>query len=210
MPPGASPFLTMCTSIAGISLMRSALVVVEIALLDTPVLQRDLAPKRRAQSIDDGALHLRFDRVRIDGDAAIDRADHALDGDLAIRRDGNLGDLRHVGAEHILHGDAAARALPAKPVPSRISRAARSSTACARGNLLDKRAPVGDRVLLSRGGKLVDEALDHEDIVRGADTPPEGGRDAGRLMPHIIDAACSESRRGGHWRRRRCRSRSRP
>jgi hypothetical protein len=60
---------------------------VEIALLDAPILEGDLAVKRGGETVDDGALHLRLDGVGIDDDAAVDRASDALDGDIAVHGD---------------------------------------------------------------------------------------------------------------------------
>ena len=48
------------------------LVSIEIGLLDTAVLQRDLAMERSRDAEDDGALYLRPDRIGIDDGTAID------------------------------------------------------------------------------------------------------------------------------------------
>ena len=82
-------------------------VIVQIALLDPTILEGDLIEQRRAETVDDCALHLRFDGVRVDGDAAIHRAGDALDLDFAALGDLHLGNLRHVGREYCLHRDAA-------------------------------------------------------------------------------------------------------
>ena len=58
--------------------------------------------------------------------------------------------------------------------------------------LVEQRAPIGDRILLRRRRQLVDEALGHEDIVRRPDAAPEGGRNARRLHPHILDVHVRE------------------
>jgi hypothetical protein len=59
------------------------LVGVEIGLLDTAALQRDLAIERRRDAENDRALDLRLDGVGIDNGAAIDRADDAPDTNRA-------------------------------------------------------------------------------------------------------------------------------
>ena len=50
-----------------------------------------------------------------------------------------------------------------------------------------KRPPIGDRILLRRSRKFIDEAFGHEDIVRRPDAAPEGGRNARRFHPQILD-----------------------
>ena len=75
------------------------------------VLQGDLAIKCRRDAKDDRALDLRSDGVGIDGNAAIDRADKAVDANLSIPRHLDFGNLRRVGLEDELQGDAAAETL---------------------------------------------------------------------------------------------------
>jgi len=53
-------------------------VVVEVALLDTPLDECDLAPQRRSEAETDAAFHLCAYDVRIDRGAAIDSAHDAL------------------------------------------------------------------------------------------------------------------------------------
>jgi DNA-binding transcriptional LysR family regulator len=57
--------------------------------------------QRRRNAEDHRALHLRLDGIRVDDAAAIHRAHHALDPDAAVVRHLDLGDLRHVAAEHV-------------------------------------------------------------------------------------------------------------
>src|SRR6185295_11094923 len=59
----------------------------------------------RAQGETDAPFHLCTDHVGIDGHAAIDGADHALDLDLAIAHR-HFGHLRDVRVERLVHGDA--------------------------------------------------------------------------------------------------------
>ena len=109
----------MWTSIAGASFDAQHLVGIEIGLLDTAVLQRDLAIERRRDAEDDRALDLRLDGVGIDDGAAIDRADDAPDANRSVLRHFDLGDLRQIGREDELDGDAAADSFQATAVPSR-------------------------------------------------------------------------------------------
>src|SRR5579883_1977384 len=87
------------------------LVGVEIGLLDTAVLQRDLAIERSGGTKGYPAHELGLDRVGVDDGPAIHRADHAADADIAVLRYLDLGDLREIAAEHELQRDAAADAL---------------------------------------------------------------------------------------------------
>src|SRR5262249_16666706 len=92
------------------------LVRVEVGLFDTPVLERDLAVERGRDAEHDPALDLRPHRVGIDDRTAIDRTDHAPDANRAVLAHFDFSDLRHVGGEHELEGDATA-----DPVRQRLS-----------------------------------------------------------------------------------------
>src|SRR5580692_786070 len=72
-------------------------IIVEIGLLNLPLAQRDLSVKHRAQPIDDGALHLRFDNIWIDDIPRVDHADHAVDCEFASIAYGDIHDLRGHG-----------------------------------------------------------------------------------------------------------------
>src|SRR2546428_2647529 len=74
-------------------------VIVEIALLDTTALQRDLSMERRRNAEDDRALDLRSDGIGIDDRAAIDRADDAPDTNRSIPRHLDFSNLRQIGRE---------------------------------------------------------------------------------------------------------------
>ena len=54
------------------------LVVVEIGLIHYAVGQRDLVTQRRAQRVTDASLHLGDDNIRVNCDAAIDRANYPV------------------------------------------------------------------------------------------------------------------------------------
>src|SRR5580704_19300935 len=82
------------------------LVSIEVGLLHTAVLERDLTIERRSDAEDDRALNLRLDCVGIDDGAAIDRADDPADTNRAILRYFNFGNLRHMGPEDELKGHA--------------------------------------------------------------------------------------------------------
>ena len=80
----------------------------EVALLDAPILEGDLAIERRRNAEHDRALDLRLDRVGVDDSAAIDRADHAPHAHGTVLRHFDFGNLRHVGREDMLERHAAA------------------------------------------------------------------------------------------------------
>ena len=67
--------------------------------------------------------------------AAVDGADDAPHTDRSILGDFDFGDLRHIGPEHELQGNAAAHALQAAASPQPAFSAASASTAFARGDL---------------------------------------------------------------------------
>ena len=84
------------------------LIAVEVCLLHTSVLEGDLAMERRRDAEDDPALDLRPHGIGIDHGAAIDRADDAPDMHASVLRYFDFGDVRHIGRENELEGDAAA------------------------------------------------------------------------------------------------------
>jgi len=75
------------------------LIGIEVGLLDTAVLQRDLAVESSGGAKDDSALDLRLHRVGVDDGTAIDRTHHTLDADGARFRDFDLGYQREPTAE---------------------------------------------------------------------------------------------------------------
>src|SRR5712675_3225051 len=94
------------------------LVGIEVGLLDTAILETDLAIERRREPEHDRALDLRPDGIWIDDSAAIDCADNASDTNLSIPRHLDLSDLRHIGSEDELEGDAAADSLRQRLSPA--------------------------------------------------------------------------------------------
>ena len=84
------------------------------------------------------------------GRAAIDRADDPVHLDASVRADRDLGHLRDIGAERLVHGDAARRGPRGSGVPQPAFSAASSSTALWRGCFVEQRAAERDRVLARR------------------------------------------------------------
>ncbi len=72
-------------------------IVVEVGLLNLPLVQCDLSVKHRTQSIDDGALHLGFDNTWIDDIAGVDHAYHAVYCEFTRFAHGDIHDLRGDG-----------------------------------------------------------------------------------------------------------------
>src|SRR5439155_11303852 len=98
------------------------LVAIEIGLLDTAVFEGDLAVERRGDAEDDRALDLRADGIGIDDGAAIDRASDAPDTNRAILRHFKFGNLRHIGREGELNGDATADSFGQRLPPAGLFR----------------------------------------------------------------------------------------
>ena len=94
------------------------LIAIEVCLLDTAVLQSDLAVKRRCYAEDDRTLNLRLYRVGIDHSAAIDSADDAPDADRSVLRYFDFGYLRHIIREGELDGNATANSFRQRPSPT--------------------------------------------------------------------------------------------
>src|SRR5713101_5122529 len=167
------------------------LIVVEIALLDAPIFEGDLAIERRRDAEHDGALDLRLDGVGIDRDAAIDRADDPADANCSVPRHLDFDNLRHVGREDELEGDAAAESLRQWLSPAGLF-GGELEDGLGAGRLIEQRPPIGDRILFRRRRQLVHEAFGHEDVVRRPDAAPEGGRNAWRFHPQILDTHVRE------------------
>jgi hypothetical protein len=72
----------------------SHLVIVEIGLLDAPVLEADLANGRKADALHDGSFELCSHTIGIDHGAAIEGKVHARDRQFAIGSDRHLDDNR--------------------------------------------------------------------------------------------------------------------
>ena len=67
------------------------LVTVEVCLLNTSVLKRNLAIECGRDTKDCRALNLRLDRIGIDRGAAVDSTDNAPDTNIASRRTNDVG-----------------------------------------------------------------------------------------------------------------------
>src|SRR5690349_13278436 len=83
-------------------------IVVEVALLNAAIADRDLAEQSSCQAENDTAFDLRLDRVGVDDYAAIDRAYHMLYPHLSGRGNRHPRDLSHISAERVLHSDPSA------------------------------------------------------------------------------------------------------
>src|SRR5262245_56190863 len=158
----------------------------EIALFDPAALEGDLIKECSTEAVDDRALHLRFDGVRMDGDAAIHCTGHALDMNFAVLGDLNFGHLRHEGSEHSLYRDPTARPFRQRLSPpgllcGEIEHRQRA------GGLVKEHATIVYRVLFGCGGELVDEALHDENVAGRANAPPPTRRDSRRLVTHVFN-----------------------
>ena len=91
---------------------------VVVALLDYPVLRRDLAMQRQAHAEDTGAFHLCDHAVRVHDEAGINREPQFLDVQLALPVDAYLGDRAHGAQERAVHRDTEAMAVRQVPAPA--------------------------------------------------------------------------------------------
>src|SRR5262249_7007062 len=162
------------------------LVSVEIGLLDSSVLQGNLAVKCCRDAKDDRALDLSPNGVGINGDAAIDSADDPVNANLSVLRHLDFSNLRHISRKDELKGDAATETLRLGLSPAGFC-SSQFEDCLGAGGLVEQSSPIGDWISLRRCRQLVDEAFGHEDVVRGPDAAPEGGRNARRLYLHILD-----------------------
>src|SRR5262245_22663687 len=92
----------------------------EIALFDPAALKGDLIKERGTEAVDDRALHLRFDGVWVNGNAAIHCTRDTFDVDFAILGDLNFGHLGHESAEHCLQCNSTARSFWRRLSPARF------------------------------------------------------------------------------------------
>ena len=149
---------TMWTSTVGISCMPQHRVVVEVGLQDAAVLERELAVERRGEAEGDAGLHLGLDAERVDADAAVDGADHAVhlasapsstetSATWATKLPNDSCDREAARAAR------AAAACPSRPSPppARARRGGAAALAAARGGT--RAGPAG------RVRQLVDDAL---------------------------------------------------
>ena len=142
--------------------------------------------ERRTDAEHHRALDLRPNGVRIDDSAAIDRAHDAPNANRAVIRHLDLGNVRHIGREDVLDGDAATDPLRQLLSPARLVGSERKHGLGSQV-LLEQREPVGDRILPCRRRQLIHEAFGHEHIVRRADAAPERGGNTRRLHPDVLD-----------------------
>src|SRR5215472_6776110 len=125
------------------------LVRIEVGLLDTAVLERDLAMQRRGDAEDDCALYLRLDGIGIDGGAAVHRTHDAADTNVPVLRHPDFGNVGHIGREHVLERHPAAYPFGQGLSPAGLF-GGEIKNRFGAGGLVEKRAPISDRILLRR------------------------------------------------------------
>src|SRR5262249_61687003 len=111
----------------------------------------------------------------------------------ASLRDLAFGTLGEVAAEGHLYRHAAPGALRQRFAPTRLGGGKVEHRSRSR---IGDGASIGDRILSGLRGELVDEALDHKDVVHRPNAAPEGGPDAAPLMLPVSDPHVRE----GVWR----------
>ena len=184
-------------------------VVVEVGLLDAPLVDGDLAVERGGQAEDQPAFELRHDGIGIDGDAGIDRGGDAAQMHLALFVDFGFHHGRDEAAERRLHADAAPDARRQRLAPIGFLRHEIERGQQARVFSKHAAAEV-DRILARLARQLVHEAFDGEHIVVGTDAAPEPGRHRRRFGPDIFDMEIGNvvGHVDGAIDARRCRCRS--
>src|SRR5262249_29392185 len=104
----------------------------------------------------------------------------------AALSDFDLGDLRHIGPEHVLEGDSTTGPFRQRLAPSRLLGSKLKNSLGAR-RLVEEGPTKGDRILLGGGRKLVHKAFRHKDIVRRTDAAPERRRNAWWFHAHKLN-----------------------
>ena len=157
----------------------------EVRLLDHALVDGNSLLQRVAHAEDRRALDLRHHVVRTDDDAGVDRGPDVVHVDpsgLSIHGDlGNRGGVRPRVGER--DAERAARALA---IPVGHPRRFFHHTAGPRV-VGEQTQAEGDRVDPLGGGHLVDERLDGELVVAGADRPPRPDVDAAVLAQVFVE-----------------------
>src|SRR5262252_1974013 len=147
-------------------------VVVEIRLAHATFLQRDLSPECCRQPKDMTSLQLRHDGVRIHGDPGVDGCGDAAQLHIARLTYLALHDARNEARKRDLRRDPASAMrrqwfTPARFLAYEIERCLQA------WSLVEMCVAKGDRIFSRLVGKLIDEALDGEHVVVGADATPK-------------------------------------
>ena len=92
---------------------------IEVRLLQASVLEGQLLEKRRRRAENRAAFDLRRDNARVDVLAAVDRADHAMHPNLAVRHR-NFGHMRGITPKSKVHRNPAPHPFRQRLIPSRF------------------------------------------------------------------------------------------
>src|SRR5580700_1967135 len=149
-------------------------IIIEVALLNASLGERDLAMKRCSEPKDDASLKLRDNRVWIHHDSAVDRADATPHIDLAMLVNLDFSDRGEIGTKGILNRDTPPRALRQHLTPPRFARDQIQAGKQAR-RFPQLVTPEPNRVFPGLMRELIHKALSNEDIVSGSNTAPEAG-----------------------------------
>jgi hypothetical protein len=150
--------------------MQNLAVVMEIALLDAALVECDAVVESCGQGEQRPTLNLRWDGIRVDHDAAIDRGGRPAQTDLAVGVDFHFEDERSTATKAVVHSDTASvargeRGPPAGSPGGLLPDAARSRVHSQQGAAMIERVPLG------RMGEFVEETR-RRNIMRLADASP--------------------------------------
>src|SRR6267143_2179731 len=160
-------------------------VLVEIRLLDAPVLDRALLHEERRQAIHEGARDLALDLRRVHRVARVGGGDDTVHLDLVAVLDRDLAGRSDEAVEAMQVRkaaiDAAGRGLaPADLLSDRVQHAEVPRV------LRHQLAPEFERVLARGFRQLVHKALDEQRVLVDVDAAPEAGRHVG-VAHRVVD-----------------------
>ena len=166
-------------------------VVVKVALPHASILDRDAAVQRGRQGKSHAAFDLLPNDVRIDGKAAIDRADNTrhAEGPVSAHRD--FRDLRDDRSERFVQRDTSSGSYAICRRRQRGAPSCAISRAPQHGRMTrmfrEQRQSERNRILLRRRRDFIHEALGEERLMRMPDAAPESDRH-GQLDNAMRDA----------------------
>ncbi len=167
-------------------------VSIKIPLFHTAIAQGDVPVQKCGEAQHCATLHLRHYRVGCAHSAAAGGNDDALDAQLALRVDGDLGNLGRITSRAERQRNAAPSTWWQRPIPLRKS-SRRLKHMNGAGMSRQKRFSIGNRVLLESERKFVEEAFHWKRVLHVPNASPEAcGETCRRLAAHIVNMQVGE------------------